>query len=1009
MNKIFLVILFVCCIGCVSGYTVDGNHYVFNDSMPSESGDYSDYGVLITGSVTISMGRTSIDGDNIDYFYNISKGVEFKDAVVTFDTSGGTSEHDSDGGNGGSISLVFVSDKIRIINTSFIISSGDGGDGSAYTSSCTSFEGGNGGSVLFNFSSDDVYIDNSSFNFYLGGGGNADTKSCYFDNTGATGGNSGLFKFYIGNNNSYSYVYNTSISVDGGNGGDADTTAYGAGEANCKSGGSPSKYDFYIYGNSVVNNLVYYDDKLSHGGLSDCSADSDSDSTGGVSGLDGVFYLYNSSVINGNITVSGTRASDCLVLASGSSYDAECDGRNGGSSIVSGYFVTFNDSLIYLNSGDGGDADYDNAGGGSCGSGGDIKFITDTLHIYNTSIVTDIGYNGVSVGDSNDIAGGGSGNFYIYNNESVFYKNSMTFSGRTSCDDDDTSTDSHGSNFGIYGGNVSISNSSFSITAGDGSYDNDLDGHIYGGNSVVSGNIVNVYASNISLKGGKSGYSNYGSGFGMINASNVNITKSYIYLYKGNGSDTNKALFITNGSGVSVFDNSIINFSKDYNYGSNNSMILNNSEIRFFNGTRLAYYNYLANFSGYSDYVYINNATVNNTFYIYNRTSNHSIIRYNVSQFGTWSFSGSTINYNTLSWYFSRINSVNISYNNVVPVRTSNFTCDSDYSLFNSSVNVSYTWYINSTVGNTGRNFTGTVLDNYNLTCNVKLNDSTFNLSSNYTISITPGYPYNTVISVDDVIIYSESGFLNSTSKNISLNVSGINRYIQYKCKNLNTCNIPVKFSSSISNSYVNFTSVNFSYGVVNPSSSDVDVVSVVSSDSDGGVDVSNLSYVILPDEETNITVVLNGSSSPSFVYNMKVLYSEFDVSIIPSNVDYWDVMPYSPIQKGVVPYGQNNRVPFFNITTNDSTNEFYLFMRFENGSTPGCVNTIFNNVSTNALGWNVNNSFVNITKLNSSSYVQLWSWSNFSCNYNQIKTFYPNIQWKSLCSGCVNTSDFND
>lgn len=766
MNKLFLVfVLLLVSIGSVSALssyatcTLDGNHYVCVDGMPNPATNFGTYGVSITGNFTFTSNSgsgTIVDAEDLSLSYNIPGGVEFKDAIITFSSGAGSTSNDRDGGDGGDVSLSFVTDKFKISNSTLTFNSGSGGDGDSRTG-CTGSAGGDSGSIYINVTSINVLVYDSNISYNIGDAGDADLSiiGCSSKCAQGGGGNAGNISSNIGLTNSSNNVTSVRVTYDGGNGGLSQV--YCDEDAKCRNGGSPSAYTFNLYGNTNSDVFVYNITNTSFGAETECDTDGSYDATNasGAPGQLSKLTIENGTFNNAvfNVLATSSQDSDCYF---GTSANCAAYGVKGGIVYIYGDSVILNNSRIIGISGDGGDGTAKDIAGARCGGGGDIIYNFNDLNLYNTSQSLTIGASGTCGADLQ--YGGSGGTVSIYANQSlVIYDNNITFVGKDGCTDNSGAYgNSNGSSFNVFSNNVTFNNVYANLSAGGGTT-----GYIYGGTVTLNGTSLSMINSHIEFIGGNRGTLG-DSGYGLVNFSSVNITNSYFRLHKGTGNSTGyQSQFITTGNSTSVFDNATISLTKNEAYGKNNTFNISNREVLFMNNSKFNYTGYIPSWSSYSDYVYINNATVQSIMQLYNRSTSSIIVRYNVSQVGNWTFNGANTGY-TLAQYFSRINNVSINYDTIIPISSSSFNCTSDYVLGNSSVGIIYSWYVNDTLSNTGQIFSGSVDADDNLICNVRLNDTVFNLTSNDTEVINYGYPYNVVFSVDDEVLYNFNDFLDN-------------------------------------------------------------------------------------------------------------------------------------------------------------------------------------------------------------------------------------------------------
>jgi len=72
------------------------------------------------------------------------------------------------------------------------------------------------------------------------------------------------------------------------------------------------------------------------------------------------------------------------------------------------------------------------------------------------------------------------------------------------------------------------------------------------------------------------------------------------------------------------------------------------------------------------------------------------------------------------------------------------------------------------------------------------------------------------------------------------------------------------------------------------------------------------------------------------------------------------------------------------------------------------CFKPTLNKNNTNALGWLINSSYQQIGILNdTTTEINMWTWTDFNCSYDEIRTFYPYWDFKARDIDAVETEDF--
>jgi len=1016
LNKIFwiLVVLFFIvltakgALGLTEYTTCDeqGLYWICEDGFPDPDFNFEDKGIVVTGTVVFSSDAGtggSPDAEAIDLTYTIFEGFEFRDANIVM-TSGSGAEPSSTGtgGSGGAITLTVNAPQYRQYNSNITYNTGNGGKGEASGYTCYSKEGGPSGSLTITLNTSVVKNENSIDIVNIGTGGQADYASGCTDNddSSSRGGAAGKIYFYDGENSS-SKITNTnySVTMNGGNGGDARATSQGTGGA-CSAGGAPTGYYLYAYGNLTGNNYNLTTSSA-EAGVTDISGDNDS-----CYGADGQPFYYsfeNMDLTNSVFNVKGTNSGNSEARGE------DQNGRRGGSVQFVGTTFDCSDSNFTLTTGDGGDGDAD-VDGSACGGGGHSYWIVNDTTMNNCSQTFTMGTNGAP---SNPQDGGDSGNVYLSVDNYVFNQSPITWTGTQGCvgDGGELQSGGTGGSFVYAGyGNLSFIDTNMTLQAGNGG--SNYRG--YGGYVLFS--LTDNYLqdnSHLYFLGGNRGNDAGGSysGYGYVSAKEVNVTNSNLTLGKGYGTTAGyQSQLIADGGTLNVFNTAGINLLMA-SAGTANTFRMNGTETLYYPNTTLTYTTAEPDWKTYADYFYFDNASVQGTMDIYNYTNTTNITYHNNTYSGTLAFFGAN-HYETFAQYFSRATSSTVTYPSSLPWKNEDYNCTSVFTVGNGSVENHTLWYLNDVYNMSGIDFTGALSEGDNLTCQIKLNSTEFIKQSNNTIQIVEAYPYDYTVYVGEGFdAYSNTTELNNTLS-VVLSFGGFNEYIQYYCDSTVNCSIPIYFSSESNLSSINITNITFGYGVDNTTEGNINVPFKLTSDTSGIITVDEPAWGYESEVQVPLLVTAHSETpgtDTDFGINrwISIIYSVFDITL-PFNIDFFDVYPLWPSQKDVEPFGQKSSVPIYNVTSN-STNDMEIRMRFVNGTVPDCATILFNTNNTNALGINLNDTYQElIFNLDNGSSQGLWSWVDFNdCSYNETIAFYPDFYWKAKCKSCVNSTDF--
>ena len=744
---------------------------------------------------------------------------------------------------------------------------------------------------------------------------------------------------------------NLIIDTDGAVGGDAEASCSESGTVYTNAfapGGHGSGTYIYISSSDsfTTSQNIIMNSKNGGAGHDDwCDVPADP-SPDGIGGNGGANYYNITSIILNNSKISMTE---------GDGEGTSAYGGDGGTVYIRNHGTSsFYNSNVTIVPGDGGAIS--GAGAERVGDGSQTYLYNyNTLNNYNSSLYL----TGGDGGTGGCTSGGAGGDSIIYNIGTILY---------------DTS-----SQINLTGGTGTCSNGGDALINSTGMFtieDSSLF-EVTGTNGTLHGDCENIYEGNFTIM--NSIYNCTSLGAANIEGSNmvqVDFRNNSIFQLGGTGNTVN---FTFTGLDQRFL---LWNTSMD-----DTNIFWNNASATFGNRTEGS--------SGTLTF----NESVGNTHYdeYYTVISDISIAKL------TDTYSTSLYNYTNFTCEFK------VDYDNVYNITTPKvhvfwYKDDVLSTITEEGIAISDNTLVNSTINITGDN---TTLDE-SWKCSIKVNSSAFNTWENGTAStIDRTYPYNLNVSIGSLGLtdYYLAGQYNSSNL-ITFNLSSVNHYLQYICNSSEVnCSIPIIFSSSTTGA-LNITNINVTYGSSDTSSRLVTIPFKVSSDTDGQVNVTNPEFAVLDDEETNIKIVGRPQSGTGNATRyISVKYSDFNMTLEPSGVDYYWVQPYSRTQQDVTPFGQTSIQEIFKATP-ISTHAMNIYGRLRANSVPDCIRTTLNNISTNTLGWNITSSYQNIGMLNNSN-ISMWTWTDFSCTYDEIRTFYPFWDFKARAVGVVNESTF--
>ena len=224
-------------------------------------------------------------------------------------------------------------------------------------------------------------------------------------------------------------------------------------------------------------------------------------------------------------------------------------------------------------------------------------------------------------------------------------------------------------------------------------------------------------------------------------------------------------------------------------------------------------------------------------------------------------------------------------------------------------------------------------------------------------------------------------------------------------------CQVPIYFGSTSSGSIyfsaLNVTyiynpnpisiSVNNSNAYINVRTGDIDIPIVIESTTAGKIQVSNLYITYNGDNKTYTFLVHTPDYSENNTKNVTFYKSTWN-NTFPSKVTSVMLFPSSSTSKNIQPFGQNNRVPIFNISNTGIHNfSFSIIMT----NTTDCINITANNAYLKSTGHLLSNTSWVTTNPLISSTGGVWLWSDYACSYAGWNKWTPKWYLRACCSDC--------
>ncbi len=304
-----------------------------------------------------------------------------------------------------------------------------------------------------------------------------------------------------------------------------------------------------------------------------------------------------------------------------------------------------------------------------------------------------------------------------------------------------------------------------------------------------------------------------------------------------------------------------------------------------------------------------------------------------------------------------------------------------------------------------------------NLSVRYELSTELYNVTPRvykYSVTISSGSLRGLTIDVGDDEIYDMiiNYTINSTTTplNYAGNDSGINNYINSTSSNEHIL-IPITLIST-SSGVLQISDVNLTENI-NPISLNISAIQDLSSIpfslvyQDGTIQLSDVKF----DYRGNKTILIiahGGDYSSSKNLTLQVEHSPFNVSILPANIDYWNIGPniYKWVQNNIPPFGNadGNGNPFWNVTKNTWDHPVNIYVGY-NESLNSCQKTWFTGNQTITLNTSAQLIVDNITTNNLAHNIS--TLTNISCGSINSTLLFPYNCWISMCSECVLTQDW--
>ncbi len=299
--------------------------------------------------------------------------------------------------------------------------------------------------------------------------------------------------------------------------------------------------------------------------------------------------------------------------------------------------------------------------------------------------------------------------------------------------------------------------------------------------------------------------------------------------------------------------------------------------------------------------------------------------------------------------------------------------------------------------------------------------NSTDNLTSpfipTYRVQVIPESPEGLSIDIgNNGILDMEINYtLNSTTTplNYTGDDSSFNDYINDSCQSSSDCSIPITFILS-SGGTIQISNLNVTQDInpirLNTSViQDLSIIRINTTSSVGIVQLDDLKFDYRG--RKNITVETSDHSLNSTIF---VMYSPFNVTILPQSIAFWNLGPniYSTVQNNIPPFGNANGDgnPFYNITRRIWDRPIDIYIRF-NESIDSCQTTWFdgfNNSDNTTLSKTINTSSQLIVDQLEDIQANISTLTNISCAAENSTLLFAFYCWNSMDHEAVLVDNFD-
>lgn len=289
--------------------------------------------------------------------------------------------------------------------------------------------------------------------------------------------------------------------------------------------------------------------------------------------------------------------------------------------------------------------------------------------------------------------------------------------------------------------------------------------------------------------------------------------------------------------------------------------------------------------------------------------------------------------------------------------------------------------------------------------------------SATYEVGIASleGYPTNIFIDLgnDGIVEGNFSGELNETTGPYYFNITNYNPYgkftnLRYIAQNMALFPIAI-YSTTVGE--LNLTNMQYSY---DPNPIRINVTNIIEklkslinfgkinisvNATNGTINFTDLKQDYAGGNFTYEVLAHNSDYTINESLNVTYHYSRWDYEFVSANVNWIYFSPPSPVEQNITPYGQDDSTPILNLTNLGYGGLNATLSIYENSSLE-CVNTTISLSNNKSLGFQLNESWVELTNMSYLETVDIYLFADYNCNYTTWRTFEPYYYFRMCVEG---------